>query len=246
MKKNLFIYLFSLSFSFSFSQEEIYVGLHYFKVKSEYANQFVEAEKNYFSKIHKARIDAGEKIGWDMWRAVGPEMTNSDYTTFIFAHLQGLDQNMRVGNPNNMFPQSEMALVYNDRRKMVISNEFVQTVLKGGFAPVDGKPAQIVVLNFFDVGGGKWYDYEQFVKSRVPSMKNNQMLKGYGLHKIVSAHNDESDYINARFFDSQQDMHKSAINTAKPTKERLNRIKKWQSMASRVKTQMFQLVLSER
>ena len=77
-------------------------------------------------------------------------------------------------------------------------------------------------------------------------MKNNQMLKGYGLHKIVSPHNDESDYINARFFDSTRDMHKSAINTAKPTKERLNRIKKWQSMASRVKTQMFQLVLSER
>ena len=129
---------------------------------------------------------------------------------------------------------------------MVISNEFVQTVLKGGFAPVDGKPAQIVVLNFSDVGAGKAYDYEQFVNSRVPSMKNNQMLKGYGLHKIVSPQNDGSDYISARFYDSQQDLHKTGISTTKPSKERLNRIKKWQSMASRVKTQMFQLVLSER
>tara|TARA_A100001011_G_scaffold396253_1_gene493625 strand:- start:4545 stop:4709 length:165 start_codon:yes stop_codon:yes gene_type:complete len=38
-----------------------YVGLCYFKVKSEYANEFIETEKNYFSKIHKARIDLGIK-----------------------------------------------------------------------------------------------------------------------------------------------------------------------------------------
>tara|TARA_B100000925_G_C21993676_1_gene467907 strand:+ start:818 stop:1555 length:738 start_codon:yes stop_codon:yes gene_type:complete len=244
--KKLFIYIFSLSFFCSFSQEEIYVGLHYFKVKTEHAAEFVEAEKNYFSKIHKARIDAGEKIGWDMWRAVDPEMTNSEHTTFIFAHLQGLDQTLRVGNPNNMFPQSEMSLVRKDRGKMVLSTHFVQTVLKGGFAPVDGKPSQIVVLNFHDIKAGKDYDYEQFINSRVPSMQGNELLKGYGLHKIVSPINDGSDYISARFFDSQQDLHKNNVNTTKPSKDRLNRIKKWNSMASRVKTQMFQLVLSER
>ena len=43
------------------TQSEFYVGLCYFKVKSEYANEFIETEKKFFSKIHKARIDLGIK-----------------------------------------------------------------------------------------------------------------------------------------------------------------------------------------
>ena len=43
------------------AQSEFYVELCYFKVKSEYANEFIETEKNFFSKIHKARIDLGIK-----------------------------------------------------------------------------------------------------------------------------------------------------------------------------------------
>ena len=60
MKKTIFIILFLISVPIS-AQGEFYVGLHYFKVKSEYAEEFIEAEKNYYSKIHKARIDSGDK-----------------------------------------------------------------------------------------------------------------------------------------------------------------------------------------
>ena len=47
MKKTIFILLLLAVASIS-AQEEFYVGLHYFKVKSEYAKEFIEAEKNYF------------------------------------------------------------------------------------------------------------------------------------------------------------------------------------------------------
>ena len=33
------------------AQGEFYVGLHYFKVKSEYAKEFIEAEKNYLKAV---------------------------------------------------------------------------------------------------------------------------------------------------------------------------------------------------
>lgn len=33
-----------------------FVGLCYFKVKSEYANEFIETEKNYFSKFTKLEL----------------------------------------------------------------------------------------------------------------------------------------------------------------------------------------------
>ena len=88
MKKTLFLLLLFAVTSIS-GQEEFYVGLHYFKVKSEYANEFIEAEKNYYSKIHKARIDSGDKIAWDMWRLSSDNMDNST-TIFVFAHLQEL------------------------------------------------------------------------------------------------------------------------------------------------------------
>ena len=76
MKKTLFLLTLFAITSIS-AQEEFYVGLHYFKVKSEYANEFIEAEKNYYSKIHKARIDSGDKIAWDMWRLSSDNMDNS-------------------------------------------------------------------------------------------------------------------------------------------------------------------------
>ena len=60
--KNKILLILLLSITYVTAQGEFYVGLHYFKVKSEYANQFIEDEKNYYSKIHKARIDSGDKI----------------------------------------------------------------------------------------------------------------------------------------------------------------------------------------
>ena len=87
------------------AQEEFYVGLHYFKVKSEYANEFIEAEKNYYSKIHKANIDSGNKIAWDMWRLSSDNMDNSE-TIFVFAHLQEIDIPIKIGNPAKMLPEA--------------------------------------------------------------------------------------------------------------------------------------------
>jgi len=60
MKKSIFILLLLAVTSIS-AQEEFYVGLHYFKVKSEYANEFIEAEKNYYSKITKPILTLGIK-----------------------------------------------------------------------------------------------------------------------------------------------------------------------------------------
>ena len=54
--------MFVLTITSISAQPEFYVGLDYFKVKSEYFNEFIEAEKNYFSSIHKTKIDSGDKI----------------------------------------------------------------------------------------------------------------------------------------------------------------------------------------
>ena len=167
MKKTIFILFLLASVSIS-AQGEFYVGLHYFKVKSEYAEEFIEAEKNYYSKIHKARIDSGDKIAWDMWRLQNNDMNNSE-TIFVFAHLQDINMPFRMGNPNKMFSESELKIVKKQRRNMVLGTKFVQTVFKGGFVPSDGTPPKIAILNFIDAKAGKWYDLENTLKNEISS-----------------------------------------------------------------------------
>ena len=91
--KNKILLIVLLSFTYVTAQGEFYVGLHYFKVKSEYANEFIEDEKNYYSKIHKARIDSGDKIAWDMWRLQKNDMDRSE-TIFVFCTFKKLTSHL--------------------------------------------------------------------------------------------------------------------------------------------------------
>jgi hypothetical protein len=79
MKKILFIFLL---FTFVVTaQKNMPVGMHYVTVESSDANELIELEKNYFSKLHKNAIDNGKKIGWDMWRL--ETNTDPNHTTFL-------------------------------------------------------------------------------------------------------------------------------------------------------------------
>ena len=245
MKKTIFILLFLVSVPIS-AQGEFYVGLHYFKVKSEYAEEFIEAEKNYYSKVHKARIDSGDKIAWDMWRLSSDNMDNSA-TIFVFAHLQEINKPFRMGNPGKMFSEAELKMVSKQRRKMVMGSKFIQTVFKGGFVPSEATPPKVAILNFVDAKPGKWSELENtMVNEIVPRLKKIEFLMGWGLHKIVSPSNDESDYIMASFYDSMDDYYKRRTPTNKPSKSNLDRMKKMSTMREGVRTEILQLVLSER
>ena len=50
MKKILPIII-ALFFTVGRAQEEFYVGLHYFTVKKQYVKEFIDQEKNYYSKM---------------------------------------------------------------------------------------------------------------------------------------------------------------------------------------------------
>ena len=245
MKKSFFILLLLAATSIS-AQGEFYVGLHYFKVKSKHAKEFIEAEKNYYSKIHKARIDSGEKIAWDMWRLSSDNMDNSA-TIFVFAHLQEINKPFTMGNPEKMFSEAELKMVRKQRGKMVMGSKFIQTVFKGGFVPSEATPPKVAILNFVDAKPGKWSELENtMVNEIVPRLKKNSYVKGWGMHKIVSPSNDESDYIMASFYGSMEDYYKRRTPTNKLSKSRLDRMKKMSTMREGVRTEVLQLVLSER
>tara|TARA_B100001057_G_scaffold102449_1_gene99690 strand:+ start:345 stop:1082 length:738 start_codon:yes stop_codon:yes gene_type:complete len=244
--KKTFLILFLLSSLCISAQGEFYVGLHYIKVKSEYAKEFIEVEKKYFSKIHKARIDSGDKIAWDMWKLQNNDMNDSE-TIFVFAHLQDIDKPFRMGNPNKMFSASELKMVRKQRIKMVIGTKFVQTVFKGGFVPADGTPPKIAILNFINAKAGKWYDLENTLINEIsPQIRKSNFIKSWGVHKIVSPREDDSDYIIASFYSSMNDYYKRGVNTIKPSKSRIERMNKLNKMRDVVRQEVLELVLSER
>ena len=245
MKKSILILLLFVTHLVA-AQGEFYVGLHYIKVKSEHVREFIEAEKNYFSKIHKSRIDSGDKIAWDMWKLQNNKMDNSE-TIFVFAHLQDINKPTRMGNPDKMFSESELKMLRAQRRKMVLGTKYIQTVFKGGFVPKSGTPPKIAVLNFIDAKPGKWFDLENTMVNEIsPLLEKSKFVKGWGVHKIVSPREDNSDYIIASFFDSISDYYKRGINTTKPSKNRIERMKKLNTMRERVRQEVLELVLSER
>ena len=245
MKKTILLLFLLVSVSIS-AQREFYVGLHYFKVKSEYAQEFIEAEKNYFSKIHKARIDSGDKIAWDMWKLKNNDMNKSE-TVFVFAHLQDINKPFRMGNPNKMFSESELKMVRKKRSNMVLGSKFIQTVFKGGFVPSEGTPPKIAILNFINAKAGKWFDLENTLINEIsPLIKKSNFIKSWGVHKIVSPREDDSDYIIASFYSSMNDYYKRGVNTKKPSKSRIKRMNKLSTMREGVRQEVLELVLSER
>ena len=245
MKKTILILLLLVGGSIT-AQEEFYVGLHYFKIKSEYAKEFIEDEKNYFSKAHKAEIDSGNKIAWDMWKLKSNNMDKSE-TIFVFAHLQEINKPVGMGSLNEMFSDTELKLVMQNRKKMVLGSKFIQTVFKGGFVPSQGTPPKIAILNFIDAKAGKWYDLENMlIKEISPILKKSKFIKSWGVHKIVSPNEDESDYIIASFYDSMEDFYMRGTPTNKPSKSRIERFEKLNTMRESVKVEVLELVLSER
>lgn len=130
---------------------------------------------------------------------------------------------------------------------MVLGTKFVQTVFKGGFVPSDGTPPKIAILNFIDAKAGKWYDLENTLINEIsPQIRKSNFIKSWGVHKIVSPREDDSDYIIASFYSSMDDYYKRRVNTTKPSKSRIERMNKLNSMRDNVRQEVLQLVLSER
>ena len=181
-----------------------------------------------------------------MWRLQKNDMDRSE-TIFVFAHLQEINKPLRMGNPKKMFSESELQMVRKNRRKMVLGSKFIQTVFKGGFVPSSGTPPKIAILNFIDAKAGKWYDLENTLINEIsPLVKKSNYIKSWGVHKIVSPSEDDSDYIIASFYNSMNDYYSRRIKTAKPNKSGIERMEKLSTMRDYVRQEVLELVLSER
>ena len=110
-----------------------------------------------------------------------------------------------------------------------------------------GTPPKIAILNFIDAKAGKWYDLENTLINEIsPLVKKSKYIKSWGVHKIVSPSEDDSDYIIASFYNSMNDYYSRRIKTAKPNKSGIERMEKLSSMRDYVRQEVLELVLSQR
>ena len=247
MKRYLFFVLLLVG-SWATAQE-MYVGLHYITVKSEDAQGLIELEKNYFSKLHKAAIDRGEKIGWDMWQITNS--SDASHTTFVYAHLQpSLDtSNMGGDNSGQDFSEKELQMARQQWGGKVVAAKFVMTAFKGGFVPAAGeKPATIAVVSHMEVDPTRMYEYEQMeLKNFMPAFKNNPLVKGWGLHKILEPLAEGSpNYITANFFNDMSAVYKNSENTGRPTRQQQSNYSNILKLRKMSRVDVMRLVLAER
>ena len=95
-----------------------------------------------------------------------------------------------------------------------------------------------------------FYEYEQTeLKTFLPLQKSNKIVKGWGLHKIVSPRNNNTEaasYIVARFFDSMPDIYNMMDQTSPMSKTMKATYKNILSLRKIKRSQVLSLVLSER
>ena len=128
------------------AQDEFFVGLHYFTIKKQFVKEFIEQEKSYFSKMHKASIDSGDKIGWDLW-SVGDPFSGNENIKLLLCDTFSQLINQWAHEPELL--ESEMKMVRKLRKKMEVKSKFIMTVFKGGFVPAAGKTSQIFSVKFY-------------------------------------------------------------------------------------------------
>ena len=248
--KKVFILFFVFILNYSFGQQRMYVGLHYVTVKNEDAQAHIDSEKNYFSKMHKAANDNGNKIGWDMWRLENPNY-REPHTTFVYAHLENPDNEPNMQGGNNMFSESEINMVRKKWTERVVKSGYVMTSYKGGFVPAANQdPPKYAVLDWMMVDPIDFYEYEQTeLKTFLPMQKSNKIVKGWGLHKVVSPSNNNleaSNYVVARFFDSMSDIYNMMDQTNPLSKNMKATMKNIMDLRKIKRSQVLSLVLSER
>jgi len=201
--------------------EEIVVAFHYVKVETKNESKLIELEKTYFKKLHKYAVDNSSKIGWDMWKLENDG--DSKHTTFVYAHLwPSIDafMNNEGWNGQDLFSQSEMAKVWEQQSSLILDkSKTLTTLYKGGFAPVNEKPAEVLQLSFMNVDPTMFYEYEQKeLNDFQPNHKNNELVVGWGLHKILNARGEkEEDYVTANFFESMGDVYKNNSRVSSST-----------------------------
>jgi hypothetical protein len=244
--KKLIILFFLVSNMFFLKAQEIVVALHYVKVETSHENKLIELEQTYFKQLHKYAIENSGKIGWDMWKLENDEDEN--YSTFVYAHLwPSLDvfANNNGWNGQDLFSESEMSRVWEQLSSLNLDgSKTLMTLYKGGFAPVNEKPAEVLQLSFMNVDPTMFYEYEQTeLNDFQPNHKNNELVVGWGLHKILNARGEkEEDYVTANFFENMVDVYKNNSMVGPSTKAQKSNYQSILKLREMTRVEMLTLV----
>ena len=246
MKKSFLLLLMAFLGHFAYSQEELVVGLHYVTVKTSDEQKLIDLEKNIFSKLHKNTINEGRKVGYDLWRVINDD--DNLHTTFIYAHLEPKFKFSWDWDKQTLISQSELALAQEKWRNLVVKDHIIITTYKGGFAPVNETPVSYALLGFAKVDPTQHYNYEQMeINDFMPYHKANKLVKGWGLHKIVSPTGENDiNYITANFFESMEDIYENNNNVSKLSGKDLTNYKNILKVRTITNYEVSQLVLSVR
>ena len=161
--KKIFTFLLIFILQFSFAQDWSHIKYNF--IKAVPGENYGDALKEKWSKLHKQRIEDGHIVGWDVWAVVdAPQLP---FTHVITTLYNGTIDSMYAGlNFKKVFPDmtdEDLEVFYSNNRK---KREIVSTgvVIGLDFA---GSPelSDFAVMNFMKVKTGSEKSYEDMEKN---------------------------------------------------------------------------------
>lgn len=236
--KQLILFITTFIISINLYSQRAYFDYVY--VNNIDVQEHINAEKTFWSKLHKEAIDRKEKNSWDMWqfRNNGP---GDPTTLFLYVHFNkpGFD----TYSKSKIFSQDEISAETEKYLKRVVRTGNLTVSFKDSHGTT---PAKFLVANYMKVDGFDMYDYEMMEKQLGPNYSDNGRV-GWSFAKVLTRLGEKNryNYITHDFYNSFEEILNSRDITPKLTKDQIDGWKQMLNLRTQVNTQIGELIMSE-
>ncbi len=211
--KKLILFLCFIFMTSSYGQN---IAFDFSFIKAEDIGAYDRNLKSKFQKVNQAYIDAGQILGWHVWKVVnGPQFPYTHLAVAIY-DLENSDEDFEAPKWTELFPDlteeelEDWGEKNAENRKIVFTTQVknVAEVLQKGVTTYP----DIAVCNFMKAKHGFYKSYEDYEKLNTKSISSNSLRKGWSLAKRID--NPGTDvswtHFTVDWFDSYQDFLKTS------------------------------------
>ena len=185
-------------------------------IKAEDIGAYDRNLKSKFQKVNQAYIDAGQILGWHVWKVVnGPQFPYTHLAVAIY-DLENSDEDFEAPKWTELFPDlteeelEEWGEKNAENRKIVFTTQVknVAEVLQKGVTTYP----DIAVCNFMKAKYGYSKSYENLEVANTKNIPSNSLRKGWSLAKRIDNPGTEVSWshFTVDWFDSYSDFLKSS------------------------------------
>ena len=181
--------IFFLSFIFITTSYGQNIAYDFSFIKAEDIGAYDRNLKSKFQKVNQAYIDAGQILGWHVWKVVnGPQFPYTHLAVAVY-DLDNANEDSEAPKWTDLFPDLTEEELEDWGEKNAKNRKIVFTTQMKNVAEVLQKGVttypDIAVCNFMKAKHGYSKSYEDFEKLNTKSISPNSLRRGWSLAKRI-------------------------------------------------------------